>query len=98
MSPQAGVFCSRFCLLTSLALCFLPSACCGCPALHSAEAKGAHPLAEHQRLGGSVLGLFWDDPAWKLPGTVLQACTALSVVGAPCFASRSAWVIEPPVM
>lgn len=80
MSPQAGVCCSRFCLLTPLALCFLPSACCGCPALHSAEAKGAHPLAEHQRLGGTVLGLFWDDPTRQLSGTALQAWTALSVM------------------
>lgn len=73
VSPQAGVCCSRFYLLTPLALCFLPSACGGCPALHPAEAKGAHPLAEHQRPGGTVPGLFWDDPARELPGTALQA-------------------------
>lgn len=80
MSPQAGVVCSNFYLVTPLALCFLPSSCCGCPALHSAEAKGAHPLAEHQRLGGTVLGLFWDDPTRQLPGTALKPWTALCVM------------------
>ena len=69
-----------FYLMTHLAFCFLLSACCGCPALHSAEAKGAKPLAECQRPGGVMLGLFWDDPTRQLSGTALQAWTAVSVL------------------
>lgn len=69
-----------FYLMTHLAFCFLLSTCFGYPALHSAEAEGAKPLAECQRPGGVMLGLFWDDLTRQLPGTPLQAWAAVSVL------------------
>jgi len=61
------------------ALSFFLSTCCCCPAFHSAEAKGAEPLAERQRPGGVVPGLLWDDLTRQLPGTAHQARAAACV-------------------